>query len=266
MSIAFIAGCSTAPERQLAARAQALGLEPLMLGGPFEVTAFYRDGAGSRLHVYLDGDGSPWIRNRYPASNPTPRRPLALDLLARDRAPAIYLNRPCYGTAGMPKPCRPWLWTHGRYSEEVVSALDLALDRAIAITGHDALVLLGYSGGGSLAVLLAARRRDVDAVITVAANLDVDAWARHHGYEPLTGSLNPAGARPPPETVLRWHLLGGRDRRVPPAVVQAGTAADPRARLLEFPDFNHVCCWQQAWPEVLARLQARLKSLTAPGH
>lgn len=264
LSIALVVGCSTAPERRLAARAAQLGLAPLDLGGAFQLRGHYREGRGRRLHVYLDGDGTPWVRGRYPARNPTPRRPLALDLLALDPAPVLYLNRPCYGTASLPPPCRAWLWTHGRYSEEVVAALDAALDQALALTGHRSLVLLGYSGGGSLAVLLANRRRDVDAVVTVAANLEIGAWTRHHGYEPLDGSLNPAAVAPAPPAVLRWHLLGGRDRRVPPAVTRAGAAADPHARVLEYPDFDHVCCWQRAWPQTLARLRRHLESAPGP--
>ena len=51
-------------------------------------------------------------------------------------------------------------------------------------------------------------------VITVGANLDTDAWTQHHGYLPLTGSLNPAAStakHPWPEA----HLYGGRDTIVP---------------------------------------------------
>ena len=114
-------------------------------------------------------------------------------------------------------------------------------------------------------MLLAARRADVDAVVTVAANLDPEAWTRHHGYEALAGSLSPAGVRPATPGIPRWHLLGGRDRRVPPAVTRAGAAGDAHARLLEYPDFDHVCCWRQVWPEVLARLRARLDGVAAPG-
>ena len=257
--IVLAAGCTTPPSQSLGQAAQEKGLAPMALGGPFGITGYYRPGADAgRLHVYLDGDGSPWIGGRLPAADPTPRRPLALALLDRDPAAVLYLNRPCYGVRPMPAACRPALWTGERYSPPVVEALDRALDRARERLGPRRLVLMGYSGGGALALLLATERDDVDAVITVAANLDTAAWTRHHGYEPLTGSRNPAQLRPLPPSVIRWHLVGGRDRRVPPAVTRSGAAADPRARLLEYPEFDHVCCWVDAWPDLLSRLATRL--------
>jgi pimeloyl-ACP methyl ester carboxylesterase len=63
-------------------------------------------------------------------------------------------------------------------------------------SGSTRLTLVGYSGGGTIAVLLAARRSDVAEVITVAANLDVGYWTQRDGLSPLTGSLDPAGGNP----------------------------------------------------------------------
>ena len=47
-----------------------------------------------------------------------------------------------------------------------------ALETWLKKKGYSELVLIGYSGGGALAMLLAERIR-VRAVITVAANLDI---------------------------------------------------------------------------------------------
>jgi hypothetical protein len=43
-----------------------------------------------------------------------------------------------------------------------------------------------------VAALVAARRTDVDRLVTVAGNLDPTAWAVYQHIQPLTGSLNPA--------------------------------------------------------------------------
>ena len=48
--------------------------------------------------------------------------------------------------------------------------------RIVEAEDVDEIVWFGYSGGGALAVLLALRFPQSVAVITVAANLDIDGW------------------------------------------------------------------------------------------
>ena len=104
----------------------------------------------------------------------------------------------------------------------------------------------------SLSMLLAPRFPQTAAVVTVAGNLDIDAWTAHHRYRRLTGSLNPAShARLPPHLYQR-HYVGGRDRVVPPEIVSRG--AFDRATVVLVPEFDHVCCWPRLWPSILADL------------
>ena len=201
---------------------------------------------GQRLHVYLEGDGTPWLSAR-PAPDPTPRTAVALGLMALDRNPSILLGRPCYHGLRPPR-CKPALWTSGRYSRTVVDAMASALSRVEARE----LVLIGHSGGGSLAMLLAPRDPRVVAVVTLGANLDLEAWTAHHGDEPLLGSLDPAEQAPLAPEILQIHLAGARDTTVPPAVTRA--VAGPRLRILGGAD--HTCCWADAWPPVLRELDA----------
>jgi pimeloyl-ACP methyl ester carboxylesterase len=114
------------------------------------------------------------------------------------------------------------------------------------------ITLIGYSGGGVLALLIASRLDAVDQVITVAANLDVEAWAAHHAYSPLAGSLNPAVLAPLPARVHQLHLAGARDRQVPPATVASFLARNPAASFRIIEGFDHRCCWIEQWPEILA--------------
>ncbi len=67
-------------------------------------------------------------------------------------------------------------------------------------------------------MLVAARMEQVRQVVTIAANLDIDAWAEHSGYSRLRGSLNPATQPPLPTHIQQIHLAGGRDLRVPAQV------------------------------------------------
>jgi hypothetical protein len=93
------------------------------------------------------------------------------------------------------------------------------------------------------------------AIVTIAANLDIDAWADHHGQNRLTASLNPA-SRPPLRTVsLERHYAGSRDWVVPPTLVAPGVRG-PNAELIVVDGYDHVCCWTELWPRILADIAA----------
>ena len=224
----------------------------IVVGAPFRHVVLEKPGRPARvLHVYLDGDGTPWHASR-PAADPTPRRPLVLELMRLDDHPGLYLGRPCYhGLAGDPD-CAPTLWTDARYSERVIASMAAALARHLKSEKQNGLVFIGYSGGGSLAMLLAPRFPQTVAVVTVAANLDIDAWTSHHRYLPLTGSLNPASQPPLPRPVYQRHYVGGRDSVVPPEIVARGSTHDDEVVVV--PDFDHVCCWPRLWPSIIEGL------------
>lgn len=216
------------------------------------------------LHIYLEGDGSPWIYHRWVAPDPTPRNPVMLRLMRLDPAPSVFLGRPCYhGFSGTP-PCSPLLWTHQRYSERVVKSMTVALEALIEPGSDQKIVLIGYSGGGTLAMLLAERMRYIHAVVTIAANLDVAAWTRHHGYTPLIGSLDPAQRPPLNSDIAQLHLAGARDRNIPPHLVRAVVARQHRAQFLVLKDYDHRCCWEEIWPSILGRIDGRMASWNQP--
>lgn len=208
----------------------------------------------ARLHVYLEGDGIPWEDRRRVAPDPTPRHSLVLELMRLDPAPSLMLGRPCYhGHAGDPG-CSPLLWTHQRYAPRVVDSMAAALERLLEDLPGTELVLIGHSGGGALAMLLAERLPQTAGVITIGANLDVEAWTRLHGYSPLDGSLNPAARPPLHGSIAQLHLAGGRDRRVPPGIIQPASDRQPDARFRVFEDYDHRCCWARHWPALLEQL------------
>lgn len=246
-------GCRSASERFLGLAVDRGLRAEIVRGEGFRHLVLSREGAAGRtLHVYLDGDGTPWLGG-HPAVDPTPRAPLVLDLLALDSAPAIYLGRPCYHGLDGDAPCAPALWTSARYSEVVVASVAAAARRILAARGADRVVWLGYSGGGALAVLLAARVPETAGVITVAANLDVDAWADAQRASRLAGSLNPARHPPLAPGVYQRHYGGGRDQTVPATVTRRGMTGS--AALVVVPDYDHRCCWTKLWPAILAELE-----------
>jgi len=213
-------------------------------------------GAGRRLHVYLGGDGVPWIRGRWLSADPTPGDAVGLRLMALDRMPSVYLGRPCYHGSGPAGTCDPVIWTQARYSSGVVQSLQQVVRLVLAEGGYTELVLIGYSGGGALAMLLAPHFPETQALVTIAGNLDIDAWTTHHGYLPLNGSLNPK-ALPRLATSLRQiHLIGEADINIPPWMSRSALRGQPAARIIEWPRFDHGCCWERVWPEILACLDS----------
>jgi hypothetical protein len=261
LSIAvLLPACSTSPKHVevLAAR---MGLTRSVVQGTDFLHVMYftqKFHPVSVLHVYIEGDGSPWLDMRTVSPDPTPRHPLMLHLMALDSSPSVYLGRPCYhGLATIP-PCSPLLWTHERYSGKAVESMEAALNRVLMNYPDTRLVFLGHSGGGTLAMLLAGRFERTRAVVSLAGNLDTATWAEYHNYSPLTGSLNPA-AQPDLDTrVLQRHYIGALDQRVPPAITKHVMATHPGMELVEFKNFDHTCCWQQVWPAILASLAADL--------
>ena len=254
---ASIVGCAT-PSERFDVRARALGFERVDIdAGSYRIALFRSALAPARagpsapsatLHVYLEGDGTPFVRGVEAAADPTPRRPFALELAARDRSAAVLIGRPCYHGHASDPGCGVAAWTSARYGEAIVASVAAAIDAARADRAR--ITLIGYSGGGVLARLVAERAADVERVITVAANLDVAAWSREHGYQPLDASLDPA-TRAPLANGVEIDLVGARDANVPPATLDAYAAQNPNARIVRFADYDHRCCWIDAWPRLL---------------
>jgi len=248
-----LAACAT-PSERFERRATALGLTSILLPGEgFDHRAYsagLRQGSAA-LHVYIEHDGTPWIGLDRVAADPTPRTPFALELMAKDSGPRLLLGRPCHFEPRPDPPCNPLLWTHGRYSSAVVTSMVAALSGFLMAHPHEHVVLIGYSGGGTLAWLMAAQIPGTTGVVTIAANLDIDEWARIHGYSQLAGSLNPARAPPLAPAIDQRHYVGGRDANVPPSVVRSFARRHPEARVIEIAEFDHLCCWIERWPQLL---------------
>lgn len=235
--------------------AAANGWQASRRGGPdFSWLSLSRVAPGSRrITVYIEGDGAPWASPYHPPADPTPQPAIGLDLAARDPSTAVvYLGRPCqYLPPDALAACAPAYWLDRRFAAEVVAAYDRQLDDLRARFNAPRLRLVGYSGGGVIAALLAARRGDVEQLITLAAPLSLQDWVAHHALTPLSGSQDP-GALP---VATPWppmqHLVGGDDAIVPAAVVQA-FAARHGGRVRVIDGVDHVCCWGPLWSAWLA--------------
>ena len=236
-------------------------LEPeIVQGVAFEHLVVHKQGSSkdSRLHVYNEGDGTPWMDGNVVAIDPTPKNPLALRLMLRDRNSSVYVGRPCYFGVMSSGRCESEDWTFGRYSEHVVESMASAIGRIVAVGGYQEVRLIGYSGGGVIALLAANRVPETTSVVTVAANLDTDEWTRTREFLPLHNSLNPADVDPLLSGIVHVQLAGELDQVVPLSVTESFRRSGHRSELWLYADFDHRCCWEDAWPEILERLDSRL--------
>lgn len=236
----------------------------------FPLAGYWRAAApGSEvtLHVYVEGDGLAWWTRRRPSSDPTPEDPIGLALAARDPGPAavLYLARPCQYRGASAPPCDVSVWTDARFSERVVASIDDAIDQHLRQRGGERVVLFGFSGGGVVAALVAARRNDVELLVTVGSPLDHTFWTQQAGVSPLRGSLRPVDFTRTLRAIRQVHFVGTRDTSVPRSAVDAyvSTLDSPEDLRVESVDgFDHHCCWETIWPELMVRAGALARPAT----
>lgn len=259
-TLILLASCATPPEL-IEKQARTHGFtRQHVVGTQFSLTLYSSKTicAENKMHIYIPGDGTPW-RTRYSISlDPTPPYSLVLDLMAMDKAPSMFLGRPCYYGQRQARACHPSYWTHARYSETIVDSMIDVLKQQLVMYPICKVTLIGFSGGGTLAMLIAPRLPQVKTVITIAGNLDVAAWSNFHSYSPLQGSMNPAERRSLPADIKQWHLLGDADKEIPLFLVEQALQQQPDARILYFENFTHECCWKTVWPSILKTVSGQV--------
>lgn len=196
------------------------------------------------LWVVIEGDGRAWLNMREPSMDPTPVDPVGWRL-AKDisQKTVLYLARPCqYLSSDELEACSVADWTDGRFADKWVQRLNAAVDQAKGMTHAKQIVLAGYSGGGVMAALLAARRDDVALLMTVASPLDHAAWTTHHKVTPLNASLSVVAVQQKLARLPQVHVVGADDQVVPPFLLQDFLRRYPSttpAELVTLPGVDH---------------------------
>lgn len=216
--------------------------------GTFRLTSYRRlNDASAPVVVYIEGDGLAWKSRTEPSRDPTPREAVGLQLAAADpSANVLYLARPCQFTKGDPA-CTVAYWTSHRFAPEVIDSLSEVIDRTVH--GRP-LHLVGYSGGGAIAALLAERRNDVLSLRTVAGNLDHDALNRYHGVSPMPQSLNAMAGAATLHGLAQVHYVGDADKIVPAFIAHDFVAAQGEnacASVVTVPGASHDAGWTGFW-------------------
>ncbi|HQQ74947.1 MAG TPA: alpha/beta hydrolase [Pseudomonadales bacterium] len=204
------------------------------------------------LTVYIEGDGLAWQSSYRPSEDPTPINPVALKLALTDNHPAIiYLGRPCQYQAH--PNCTSDYWLSKRFAPEVVQGYQDVLNTIKEKNHQLQFVLIGFSGGGAIATLLAEQRNDIKLLVTVAGNLDHQYWTEQHNITPLTGSMNPVDYCGALRNTRQIHFIGEND-----TIITSETSSKffncigstDNITIRNIQNFDHHCCWENQWPQL----------------
>ena len=180
-----------------------------------------------------------------------------------DSAPAVYIARPCYLMKGFAEEiedpeCSAYWWTFGRYSEKVVNSMAKIIEQESE--SYNNIVLIGHSGGGTLAALLAEQNEKTVALVTAAANLNVAEWVTYHQFTPLYGSLDPTRGVVLPNNIVQLHYIGDSDNEIKVGWQNDYLSRHPNASLTILPEVTHQGGWYIHWPNILNELSSQLSN------
>lgn len=184
----------------------------------FTLTTFYRFKKNSdTIRIYIEGDGCAWSDKNSLSLDPTPKRPIALSLAMCDNFDSVaYIARP--GQFSYAK-CNSRYWSSCRFASEVTDAIDYVIDILKQKCKAKNIEIIGYSGGGALAILIAAKRNDIISIRTIAGNLNLKLFCSYHKVSPLIGSLDPFDVAQRVSKIPQRHFVGSKDKVVPDFIV-----------------------------------------------
>ena len=255
----FIASCAGKLEKAKSI-AKPAGLKSKVIQTKnFKIQTFYRiSKKGGPISIYIEGDGMAWLNRYKPSSNPTPRNPLALRLAAIDGSDNVmYLARPCqFVNLSSEELCGVSYWTHKRFAKEIIYAINEAINIIALSVKATNIHLIGYSGGGAVVAMVAARRNDISSIRTVAGYMDHIALNRKINVSPLIGSLDPIRAAPKLKKIPQIHYSGRKDERVPGWVLKNFLKAvgETKCIILRRVNATHEEGWVEVWKKFWTKI------------
>jgi len=226
----------------------------LVKGGDFWITTYQRINNKNLPYVfYIEGDGHAFNSRYNISDNPTPNRPMLLKLASLDdRSNVVYIARPCqYTDMSYNSKCNQSYWTDKRMSSEVVASINEVIE---VLNNDSPFSLIGFSGGGGLAVLIAARNTNVKDIITLSGNLDHVSFNKHHNAKPMLGSLNPIDYANKISRIPQLHISGGEDKVVPPFIADKYVSVSHSVCVHQaiFNTTKHQKGWEDIWKYILS--------------
>ena len=206
-----------------------------------------------KLRVYIEGDGKAWMRSGRPSPNPTPVNRLVHKIMSEDPESNIaYMARPCQYV--LQPNCSPHTWTFGRYDDQIIESMNTALSELKLHGNYEQIELVGYSGGATIALLLATRRNDITNVRTIAGNLDPRFTNEYHKVSPMPTALNPIDATDRLSAVPQIHFYGEEDSVIPEIISKHYAAQFKNSDCIKIQSVkgaNHHSGWVNKWQQLL---------------
>ena len=216
----------------------------------FLLTTYQRFDAtadNKQMVVYIEGDGMAWISRDQLSSNPTPVQPIALKLASIDtNANVLYVARPCqYLWPQKMNRCSSRYWSDKRGSEEVISSINQAISIVKQKQNISSIRLIGYSGGGGIAALIADRRADVSEFVSVSGNLNYKLFTQTHNLSPMNGSIDPITVANQIGSIPQIHYVGADDKIIPK---QIALSFSDKVKVINNVSHDN---WPDKWAQIL---------------
>ncbi|MBK9586774.1 MAG: hypothetical protein KA099_06355 [Alphaproteobacteria bacterium] len=251
MTLALLTACETSRPLVKTELAQRVAAPAWMIrreipAGSYLLTAYERiHDYNSTVNVYIEGNG------------PTPEYPTALHLATKDKTDnIIYLAQPCQYSGLIKDDSECTLTGEQAYAPTSLEAMNAALDEIAKRYNVRGFHLIGYDGGATIATNLAASRKDILSLRTVAGIMDTDAYNDAHGWPRTKNAQNPALKAATLSNLPQYHFIGGQDAQVPPSVLHSYFQALPPTRCVRYEliqENEHEDGWVEKWPDLLKR-------------
>ena len=163
------------------------------------------------INIYIEGDGRSWIDRDTISSNPTPVIPVALNLASLDdKNNVIYLARPCQFVFNAL--CNDKVWTSQQFGNAVLKSYMEVLEAIKRENKDIQFNLIGYSGGATIVLMLAANRDDILSIRTLAGNLNHNHLSELTKTTPLFDSIRADSFILKTKNTPQIHYYGGKDK------------------------------------------------------
>lgn len=223
----------------------------------FPIQIFYQEHNSKHAVIYLEGDGL--VINKYGnvALNSTPTDPMALRLASADKRPLtkIVINRP-YQYVKTANPNSKY-WTTARYAPEIIQSILEVIKICQQQFHFETIELIAYSGGATVALLLAPHLKNLEGIVSFAGNLDHKNWTSYHHTEPLFESLDIMQSKKTIRKIRQIHFLGTSDANT---TIDLGMAYKQQINsdnisIMPIDGFDHDSNWPSVWQEQLVKLK-----------